>query len=922
MSDALCLQRLSGRVLAFAAGTVLAVSPVIGQTKAQPQPATKAPAQPVTAQPQPGSRPAQPSRPATGTPQGNAPATPPAAPPAPLPDPEQLQVAGSPDMVTLSAFAEPVAMTTLIDLVATTLEINVTVVGDPPGTVRFNAPVPVKKSELIFLLQTLLEQQGWTIVRNQFGLYTVQEAKNIPTNMRGSLSTTRVIRTPNMRPTTIKPFIDGLVGAPPSQPGGTPRSYAYIDDLGVIIATDTPVRLDAVAQIVDQIVAEDRLMEFHRLPLDHITATVARDRALQLLGQMQQSLGQLPQGGGRAPAGDGANAAVQRNLSQLYGLPERLTVDQQGNALIYRGSTEELTQVQRVLSVIDVPNELVPRVYRAGRAALQVADIARGRGLGEVITISALDTGLASDQNRFNLANPGAGARGGSQTQTTPSVGGPLMVVDENRGQIIYYATTSQQDQLKRLLEQLDTDAEVVVTQVFKLSNSSAEDIAEILNGIISNSAFVGSAPLLPGDEGGQGRRGSRVSTPRQNMNQPRQPNAPAAPNVGGEEGFALTDENAFVFPDVKNNQIIVKAQAGQQPEFARLIDKLDLRRPQVFVEAKIVAVTASDSLRTAFETQLINANGTGGVFTQAFGLATYGAGGILAKPTVNALTGFTAAVIKNDMVPFVMTALANETDSRIISSPQLLVDNNEEATVVSLDQQPTSTVRPSNNSGGGDIVTFGDYAEAGTTLTVKPQISEAGYLRLAYDIQLSSFTGEANPDQGLPPPRLENSITSDSVTIPSDSTVVVGGLVVNTKTKTVAKIPLLGDVPLAGILFQDRSTGDRKTVLYIFLTPKVLRDPNFRDLKLLTRGPRERVGLPPDVAPMTPSTMDILAPGAVPPPAAPMPVEPEQDPAQAVSRTGVVEPRRRATPETVPPSTEPPAELPPPSTSDEPNPD
>lgn len=767
-----------------------------------------------------------------------------------------------PEVVTLSAFAEPVTMNTLVELVATALNINVTIIGDVPGTVRFNAPVPVKKTELLGLLATLLEQQGWTVTRDRFGLYTVHANANVVPNAKGELATTRVFRTPNMRPSSLKTFVDGLIGMPQAGAQGGQRQYAYIDDVGVIIATDTPRRLEALAEVIEAVQREERRLEYQRIALDHITAGVARERALQLIGQATIA---TPARTG-APGEQAAGVTPQRNLTTLYSLADRLSVDQQGNALIFRGTSEEIEQVRRVLAVIDVPNELMPRAYTAGKSAAQVADIARGRGLGEVITIAATSqSGFGFDINRGQL--PGQG-RQGVQTQGT-TIGGPLMVVDEQRGQIIYYGTASQQAQLQALLDQLDTEAEAVVTRVYKLRNANAEDLAEIINGVISSTSPVGTAPLLPGDSGG--RRG--FSTPRQQPPATPRPAGGSGSGSGGDEGIALDASDAFVYPDVKNNQLLVKAQAGQQPEFARLIEKLDLRRPQVYVEAKIVAVNADDRLRTAFETQLINANATGGVFTQSFGLANYGSGSnITTRPTVNALTGFTAAIIRNDMVPIVMTALANETDSRIISNPQLLVDDNEEAEVVSLDQQPTSTISR-GSSGQTDLVTSGDYAEAGTTLRVTPQISDGGYMRLKYNIQLSSFTGEGQVVGGttLPPPRQENTISSNSITVPSDSTVVVGGLVVDSKTKTVAKVPLLGDIPLLGLLFQDRSTGDRKTVLYVFLTPRVLRDPTFQDLKLLTRGPRASVGLPEDTPPLTPSKMEIVLPRPGPAPA-PMP--------------------------------------------------
>jgi type II secretory pathway component GspD/PulD (secretin) len=784
----------------------------------------------------------------------------PAAPkPAAQPPVSPPDIRADGDLVTLSAFAEPVTLSTFVELVATTLEINITVVGDVPGTVRFNSPVPLRKADLLPLLRTLLEQQGWTITQDRFGLYTVSAMNQIMPGVAGNLSTTRVFQTPFMRPTTLKQAIEGLVGPPQPSPTGQ-RQYAYLDDIGVIIATDAPGKLDAIRELIDAVTRQHAGMEFIRYPLNHVSAAVARDRALQLLGMVQQTSGTR----GAQPGAEGAPAAVAgRNLATLFNLPERLSVDQQGNALIFRGTPEEAEHVRRVLAVVDVPNELIPRSYRAGRSAVQVAEIARGRGLGEVVTIADLST---ATQIPFG-GIPGREGMQPRMQQPAQIVGGPLVVVDETRGMIIYYGTESQQEQLQALLDQLDTEADTIVTRVYKVRNADAVDLADIINGLITNSAPVASAPLLPGDEGGQARRGFRSSARR--ASQPRQQQLPRTQQsgTGGEEGFTLDEESTFVYPDEKNNQLLVKAPAGQQAEFARLIERLDLRRPQVYIEAKIVSVTADDRLRLAFETQLINASGTGGVFTQSFGLATYPTSGdILSRPAVNALTGFTGAVIRSDMVPIVMNALANETDSRIISNPQLLVDDNEEASVVSLDQQPTSTISR-GTSGQTDLVTAGDYAEAGTTLRITPQISGGGHLRLRYEIELSAFTGEAQTVGGtvLPPPKLTNTLNSDSITVPSDYTVVIGGLVVDAKTRTIAKVPLLGDIPLAGLLFQDRKTGNRKTVLYVFLTPRILRDPTFNDLKLLTKGPMTKVDLPPDVPPLKPSITPILAPWAAP---------------------------------------------------------
>jgi type II secretory pathway component GspD/PulD (secretin) len=817
--------------------------------------------------PRPGTRPGPPGAPTpAGNPGFNQPNNPnnpnnpanPAAeagPQGPLPSLDS----GDPDTVSLAAFTEPVQLKTLIDLVGQTLHINITTNGDVPGSVVFNAPVPIKKSEFIHLLNSLLEQQGYSITQNRFGWYTVQNNSGITSNIGTQLATTQVISTPNFRPSAIKASVDALTAG--NAQGGNSAKYSYVDDLGVIVATDTPQHLQALKDLVAELVTLNDKTTFQRIELKHISAAVARDRALQLVGVT--SSGTSRPGDVNQPGGNpGVQAAIRGG--SVSSLNDRLWVDPQGNALIFSGSPGELSLVTRVLDVIDVPNTLEPKGYDVGSSAAQIANIARERGLGEVISIGEdaqdptgqLGGARVNFQNNFN--NRGQGNTG--QTVT----GGPVMVVDEHRGKIVYYGTPTQQEELQALVKELDTQADIITTQVFKLKNSDSDDVADIINGLISNQTPIATGNLLGSDQGAN--RGSRAPRQPNNANV-NNPNAPARPGTNFDiaDSFNPDPSTAFVISNKANNQVIVKARAKDQPQFARIIEQLDLRRPQVYVEARIIAVTANDTLRLAFEQQLINANGTGGVLNTNFGLASFASGGTLtaAKAVATGLPGFTGAIIKNDQIPIVLTALATETDSRVISHPQLLVDDNEEATVDSKDTRPTSTV--SRGTGGsGDIVTSGDDAEAGTKLVVTPQISEAGYLRLKYDITLSSFTGNSTTvgSTVLKPPKQENNLKSDSVTVPSDCTVVVGGLVVDTKTKTINGVPFLKDIPLLGLLFQDRNTGDVKTVLYIFITPKILREPDFSDLKLLTRGPQSAVNLSPDIPTLKPSLISIVEPG------------------------------------------------------------
>jgi len=100
--------------------------------------------------------------------------------------------------------------------------------------------------------------------------------------------------------------------------------------------------------------------------------------------------------------------------------------------------------------------------------------------------------------------------------------------------------------------------------------------------------------------------------------------------------------------------------------------------------------------------------------------------------------------------------------------------------------------------------------------------------------------------------------VSAESVSVPSDMTVVTGGLTVTSDRDSVIKVPLLGDIPIIGLLFRDTQRIKQSTTLYIFLTPRVVRDPSFGDMKLLTEGPAKLSRLDLDLPDMEPATIRV----------------------------------------------------------------
>jgi type II secretory pathway component GspD/PulD (secretin) len=664
----------------------------------------------------------------------------------------------------------------------------------------------------------------------------------------------------------------------PGNPGGGVTTgsgalgqAAYIDELGVIVMTGSARKLDAVESMVKLLLDEFNKAKFHRFDLKFVAASVARERALQLIGQVGQSrnAGAMNMNAGGDPAAAMPNMAPGGRSATFDNLSDRLTIDPQGNALVFRGVPDEISKVREVLEAIDVASTLTSTKYEVGLAAKQIADLARQRGLGEVTTIAS--TG-GRNSNRFQQGFFGGEFNDGSQRnqgRTTAAAGGPVMVVDEDRGLIIYYATPEQQELLADLIKGINLDDDIVVVKEYKLKYASAEKVAEVINGLLTNRTPAAESSLLPGSGSNSTNANSRFNRnntqPQQQQSQ--QPvNVNLGPDFGGGSAAAGANEggigfsggpNVFVLADKPNNQVLVKAPARQQREFAQLIERIDLRRPQVHIEAQLVAVTAGDDYRLAFETQLINANGTGGILNTSFGLSSFpsGTGFNQAKTVATGLSGLTSAVIKSQYVPFVLNALANTTDTKILSKPSIMVNDNEKAKIERVDQQPTTQA---NQGTSTTTTSFAGYEDAGTDLEITPRIS-GNLVTLEIAANLSAFEGSGSG--GIPPPRNKAGISNKAVTVPSDMTVVIGGITLNTRTDTVRKVPLLGDIPLVGYLFRDTNKTERKTVLYIFITPRIINDPGFEDMRLLTSGPQQQVELDRDLPPIKPVLVDFFVP-------------------------------------------------------------
>lgn len=321
------------------------------------------------------------------------------------------------------------------------------------------------------------------------------------------------------------------------------------------------------------------------------------------------------------------------------------------------------------------------------------------------------------------------------------------------------------------------------------------------------------------------------------------------APGVAGAPGV-IGGENPnapVIVPDENTNSLLIIATPNDYNEMQKIIDKLDIRRPQVMIEAAILEVTDDDDFQFGVEIATVdgfsNSNEPRASFGSSFGFSEVvdssgvpisTGGGVPAgrNPIIGAGGLFTLNKGGPFDIPLLVRFLKTQADTNVLQKPMIITNDNEPATI-EIGREIQLLQLNNLGSGNGTQQTAGETVEAGVNMTVTPQISQDGYVTLEIELDITAFVGEsATP--GIAPPRTTRYLQT-FVTVPDSNTVVIGGLKSSESSKTVQKIPLLGDIPLIGELFKSQRTVSRRTNLYVFIRPKILRDANFEEYKELS---------------------------------------------------------------------------------------
>jgi type II secretion system protein D len=447
------------------------------------------------------------------------------------------------------------------------------------------------------------------------------------------------------------------------------------------------------------------------------------------------------------------------------------------------------------------------------------------------VDVSEIYTGLERIMNIY-AGYGGSNARtSGMSGSTMTGMGRSGLTLVEKSNSILLTASPGAHRVMESIKESVDTAStfETGMIRVYKIENANVEEVAKTIQEIlISQEKETGETTQAKFNKSGAasdsfGANAMPATGPSSSLSE--------GDTTASEEVVSKIQTSVSV--NRSTNSVVVMATARQQREIELLIQTLDKRRRQVLIEAKIIEITITDNLNLGVE--LNHAKDDISLFTQ-FGLSK-DLDPATGNRSIIVGDGGTAAVLKPDQIQVIIQALKSDSNIRITSAPQILVNDNSAGLISSVAERPYTTTSQGQNS---DQTTFAGFVKAGTEFQIVPHISEKDFLRVEYVITLNSFTGSSS-DSNIPPPRSTSSIQSEA-TVPDGYTIVVGGLQRVDDTETIKKVPLLGDIPVLEWLFKSTTKEKTKKNIFLFITPTILANEKFEDIRQLSNDALEKI--------------------------------------------------------------------------------
>ncbi len=536
-------------------------------------------------------------------------------------------------------------------------------------------------------------------------------------------------------------------------------------------------------------------------------------------------------------------------LRPLISPNNTINVNPGNNSLVITDYADNLQRISRIVATMDVSNA----------TDVEIIPLRHAVATDMVALVSRLIEGGTASPGGLTVTAGGANIPGQSDNAFKTS----LMAEPRSNSIVLRAANPARLAQVRSLIARLDQPAmngggDQGNIHVVYLKNADAVALAATLRAAIGAQATAaGTASGQPGAGGTTPQGGGMSSIPTSQPVVSRDSSGTASMGMGSSSGLGSSggggalgvaqqpSTGGMVQADPSTNSLIITAPPPIYRQMRAVIDKLDGRRAQVLIESLIVELKDNRLAQFGVQWQAILSNngkvlGSIGNNSSVAGAnilsllsafnkdGSINASGITGD-TVNSMRGtnlgFTQSVNGNTTLGFLANFLQNSGDANILSTPNLMTLDNEEARIIVGQNVPMVTGSYASNSTGGTVNPFTtvERKDVGLMLRVRPQINENGTVKLAVFQEVSSVDESTRKDtNGLTTNK--RSIESN-VLVEDGNIIVLGGLIDDNYSQAEDRIPLLGDIPVLGNLFRNTNRKRNKTNLMVFLRPVVMRD-------------------------------------------------------------------------------------------------
>lgn len=503
--------------------------------------------------------------------------------------------------------------------------------------------------------------------------------------------------------------------------------------------------------------------------------------------------------------------AINRDLRILTSKDGEMSIYAPTNSIIISDYGSNIDRIMKIIAQLDVPGfndqlEVVPVKY------------AKAKDIAELVNkiVNKDNKSASQGGGTFQAGVPRFGRAG----DTAGNAGSPYFMVipDERSNSLIVVGNKSGIDRLKDLLKKLDFPIRAEESggvYVYYVKYGDAEKIAQTLSVIAKEASPTGG-----GASGAAG--GGVVVSPTAGVQ-------PINQNIFGGSVKINADKNT--------NSLVIMASKQDYELVLSLLNKLDIPRDQVYVEAIIMEMKATDSLDWQIGYFQFDKSGSGGKAgfngikpdnLAALLKPVEGSGAILGFGskdviTVTPPTPGAQPIQIASLVGFI-NFLKTHTNANVLSTPQILAMDNQEAEIEVGDRVIAGQNVMVAVQGPSQVSPI--FEDATIKLKIKPFISPTiNSVRLDLQSQVKQLSTAKTPPGliNVSQPLATRSIKTNIV-VPDQDTAVLGGLMKEDDIETVQKVPLLGDIPIIGWLFKSRGKSKEKTNLLVFLTPKIIR--------------------------------------------------------------------------------------------------